>query len=124
MQAPQLHTSGDGSDVARFRGAVNESGVLEFPDPPLRAKDCRFPRDLKPGLTLGRGVRSLFTWGEKSWSGGVEDGEEAFSSSRSWSSEFLSLPGDFSSSILFLFFSLLALGEKKERMSCCFSFSN
>lgn len=33
--------------------------------------------------------------------------------------------GDVSpSSVLFLFLSLAALGEKKERMSCCLSFSN
>lgn len=85
---------------------------------------------------VGR-TRSLFSWGEKAWSGVVEVWEQDFSpvSSLLFSESAPLLAGEAAvseemegdappSSVLLLFFSLLALGEKKERMSHCFSLSN
>lgn len=97
MQAPQLHASAGGPQSIR------------------PAVDLRFPanRDLVVAAAaagLDCGVLSLFAWGEKSWSGELASEEVE--------------GGVAPSSVRFLLFSLLALGEKKERMSCCFSFSN
>lgn len=106
--------------------------------PAAAAADLRFPPDRDFGLGVACGVRSLFSCGEKSLSGAVGVREQDFSFfSSSLFSEFVppsagtaavvseETEGDVSSSsVRFLFFSLPALGEKKERMSCCFSFSN
>lgn len=139
MQAPQLHVSAGGPGSDSFRGAMKETrapGLPGLPEPIPPAIDLRFPPNRDLGLGLGCGVLSLFSWGEKSWLGEVEVWEVDFSFFWSLFSEFAPLPVDkavvseemegdvSSSSVLFLFFSLLALVEKKERMSCCFSFSN
>lgn len=114
VQDPQLHIR-PGSGFDNFRGVMSGNLELILPVVDLLA----FPKR-ETGLGQGCGVLSLFSCGEKSWSG-VSGDVSLLSSLFSVVSK--EMDGGVSpSSVLFLFFSLLAVGEKKERMSCCLSF--
>lgn len=111
---PHFSKAERGSDS--LRGAMEGTGGATH-----AAAVLRLPR---PGC----GVRSLFSRGEKSWSERSAWEQDASPLSTRFP-ELLPLSeeteGDGSSSSLrFLFFSVPLPGDKKERMSCCLSFSN